>query len=562
MDNKENTEIKERAVISDRREMDQSEIIKKSLTLLGFLLLFCIVSIPCYFLMTAGAKDVTNEVTVEKSIKDAPRTDTESRNIFGGGDQNQSADQNDGLDNGLGTDTDGFGTDDFGTGSVDGLDGGAVTGDVFGTGTVDGLDGGTGTDDGFGTDDFGTGTDDGFGDTTGTDIYGMGDGFGMAPDTATGGEITPEQLARMKFRLHGLAFFGGMFLAILLYIIYFEFVLKKKFHELMQGDRTALVASLVAFFLFILTQFIAVTIIPNRITKGLSTFSGIPWELAYAIPVIFVFFTLIATWVDTNCNKTLYFDDVAFHYVQFGKGAKNLILIPGLSTVTLEGKGINMAWQFREFAKDYTVYVMDKRDDLKEDVTLRELAEDIKDAVDHIGLLSADVVGVSQGGMIAQYFTIDNPDFVGKLVLAVTASKLNDHIKNYVNQCVILAQKGEMEEIMRDSFENDFTEEYTKPLKPFMSLITKMSVPKSNVRFIRLARSINSLDTYDELDQIKCPVFVIGAGKDRIATVEGTDEIAGKLECKKYIYQRYGHGVYSEAKDFNERIHRFLMTGK
>ena len=199
MDNKENTEIKERAVISDRREMDQSEIIKKSLTLLGFLLLFCIVSIPCYFLMTAGAKDVTNEVTVEKSIKDAPRTDTESRNIFGGGDQNQSADQNDGLDNGLGTDTDGFGTDDFGTGSVDGLDGGAVTGDVFGTGTVDGLDGGTGTDDGFGTDDFGTGTDDGFGDSTGTDIYGMGDGFGMAPDTATGGEITPEQLKNIDY---------------------------------------------------------------------------------------------------------------------------------------------------------------------------------------------------------------------------------------------------------------------------------------------------------------------------------------------------------------------------
>ena len=492
MDNKENTEIKERAVITDRREMDQSEIIKKSLTLLGFLLLFCIVSIPCYFLMTAGTKDVTDEVTIEKSVKDAP------------------------------------GTDDFETGAED-------------FGTYD-----------FGAEDYGTGTD----------FYGMGDSFGMAPDTASGDEIDPEQIARMKFRLHGLAFFGGMFLAIILYIVYFEIILKKKFRVLMQGDRTALVASLVAFLLFILTQFLAITIIPNRITKGLSTFIGIPWELAYAIPVIFVFFTLIATWVDTNCNRTLYFDDVPFHYVQFGKGAKNLILIPGLSTLTLEGKGINMTWQFREFAKDYTVYVMDKRDDLKEDVTLRELAEDIKNAVDHIGLLSADVVGVSQGGMIAQYLAIDNPDFVNKLVLAVTASKMNDHIKNYVNQCVVLAQKGEMEEIMRDSFENDFTEEYTKPLKPFMSLITKMSVPKSNVRFIRLARSINSLDTYDELNQIKCPVFVIGAGKDRIATVEGSEEIAGKLECKKYIYQRYGHGVYSEAKDFNGRIHRFLMTGK
>lgn len=531
--------------IKDRIELDQSQIIKKSLTLLGFLLLFCIISVPCYFLMTAGTVDVTNEVTAEKSIKDGPETEEGSRNIFGGG--NQSAD--------TGAGEDGF-DNDFGP-----MDEPSEESSVFDPGEVKSVNGGVSEGEDFSGEE--NGSEDYFEDEPlppGAVIPGMIPG-GTSP-SGDSGNLIPEEIEKLRFRLNGFAFFGGMLLAMILYVVYFEAVLKKRFRELMQGEKIAMAASLVALLLFVLTQFIAVTFIPNRITRGLSSFTGIPWEIAYAVPVFYAFFTLIGTWVDTNLNHTVYLDDIPFHYVQFGKGAKNLILIPGLSTLTLEGKGISLAWQFRDFAKDYTVYVMDKRDELKEDVTLRELAEDIAGVIDHIGLLSADVVGVSQGGMISQYLTIDNPDLVDKLVLAVTASRLNDSVKNYVNQCVILAQKGEMEEINRVSFENDFTEEYTKPLKPFLPLLCKISVPKSNVRFIRLARSINSLDTYDELEKIKCPVFVIGAGKDRIVTADASNEIAEKLQCKKYIFQRYGHGVYSEAKDFNQKIYRFLMTGK
>ena len=530
MDNKELNEaevngnntnvIGKRPEIKNYLEMDPSEIIKKSLTLLGFLLLFCIFSIPSYFLMTAGAKDVTNEVTVEKSVKDGPE-DTEGRNIFGSGAGN--------------VETDPFAQNPFG--------------DVNGTQQGEEVS----EDGNYYSDGY---TNPGYADYGYTDYQNTIPGMSYGEPAGT--EITPEMRAMMKFRLNGFAFFGGMILVILLYVIYFEAVLKKRFRTLMQTDRTALVASLVAFLLFMLVQFVAIALIPNRITKGLSTFTGIPWELAYLILVFFVFFTLIGTWLDANLNRVVYIDNVPFHYTQFGNGAKNLILIAGLNTMTLEGQGLNLAWTYREFAKDYTVYIMDKKDEVKENVTLRELAEDIADVIDHIGLVSVNVIGVSQGGMIAQYLTIDNPELVDKLVLAVTASKMNDSIKNYVNQCVVYAQKGVMGEVLRDSFEKDFTPEYTKSIKPFLPLLAKISVPKSNVRFIRLARAINSLDTYDELDKIKCPVFVIGAGKDRIVTVDASNEIAEKLGCKKYIYQRLGHGVYSEAKDFNERILRFL----
>lgn len=48
--------------------------------------------------------------------------------------------------------------------------------------------------------------------------------------------------------------------------------------------------------------------------------------------------------------------------------------------------------------------------------------------MDALKIANADIFGVSQGGMIAQYLAIDRADLVNKLVLAVTLSKNNKSI--------------------------------------------------------------------------------------------------------------------------------------
>ena len=39
---------------------------------------------------------------------------------------------------------------------------------------------------------------------------------------------------------------------------------------------------------------------------------------------------------------------------------------------------------------------------------------------------------------------------------------------------------------------------------------------------------------------------------------EDPEEIAEKIRCEIYMYERLGHAAYEEAKDFNERIYKFL----
>ncbi|MEE0830884.1 MAG: alpha/beta hydrolase, partial [Longicatena sp.] len=60
------------------------------------------------------------------------------------------------------------------------------------------------------------------------------------------------------------------------------------------------------------------------------------------------------------------------------------------------------------------------------------------------------------------------------------------------------------------------------------------------------------------LNEIKCPVLVLGGEKDKIITSRASVEIANKLGCEIYMYAQYGHAVYEEAKDFNQRIYQFL----
>ena len=91
-----------------------------------------------------------------------------------------------------------------------------------------------------------------------------------------------------------------------------------------------------------------------------------------------------------------------------------------------------------------------------------------------------------------------------------------------------------------------------------MPLLTILQKPKDVKRFVILAKACLTCDTYELLDKISCPVFVIGGRRDQVVSGSASEEIAEKLGCKIYMYDDLGHAAYEEAKDFNQRVHDFL----
>ena len=246
------------------------------------------------------------------------------------------------------------------------------------------------------------------------------------------------------------------------------------------------------------------------------------------------------------------------NYVSFGTGQKNLIIIQGLNVRDLKGAGASLALMYRMFAKEYRVYFFDRRARVEDGLTNWDLAQDVCDAMDDMKIDSADVFGVSQGGMIALALALEHPDRVSKLVLGVTACRANEHIKNVVGKWVSCALDQDHVTINQETFSLMYTEGYLKKYKLFMPLLVRMIKPKDFKRFALLASAILDFDCYDRLSEIRCPVLVLGGAQDQITTGQASLEIAQKLNCEIHMYPEYGHAAYEEAKDFNHRVYAFL----
>lgn len=96
-------------------------------------------------------------------------------------------------------------------------------------------------------------------------------------------------------------------------------------------------------------------------------------------------------------------------YVVFGKGRECLVMIPGLGDglVTVKGMARVLAVTYRMYAKNYTVYMFSRKNGLEKGYSTKDMARDQAEAMEALGILRAKVLGVSQGGMIAQYLAAE-----------------------------------------------------------------------------------------------------------------------------------------------------------
>ncbi len=257
-------------------------------------------------------------------------------------------------------------------------------------------------------------------------------------------------------------------------------------------------------------------------------------------------------------EETISVKNMPITHIQFGSGSKHLMLIQGLNTRGIHGSVIPLAYMYRIFAKKYTIHVLERRPVITEEITVRDMADDLAAAMDALKIQKADVFGVSQGGMLAQYLAIDRPDLVHKLVLAVTLSRTNETVQAVISHWIALCTKGDTKQMVSDMMEKMYSKKYRKRYEPFIPLLAIVQKPKDEERFRYLANACLTCDTYDLLDQIHCPIFVIGGKKDAIVSGQASMEIAEKLKCPLFLYEDLGHAAYEEAKDFNRRVYAFF----
>lgn len=251
--------------------------------------------------------------------------------------------------------------------------------------------------------------------------------------------------------------------------------------------------------------------------------------------------------------------DFEMDYIRFGNGEKTLVMIPGVGDglKTVKGLALPFAVIYRTLAADFTVYVFSRRVDLLSGMTTRDMAEDQNRAMKVLGLSQVSVVGVSQGGMIAQWLAIDHPERVSRLILTVTPSRPNPTVQEVIGGWLEMAEVGDYKGIMIDTAEHSHTGERLQKTRRMYQLLGNDGKPKSFDRFMIQAKSCITHDAYDELHRITCPTLVVGGTDDRIVTGKAAVEIADKIPGSRLkMYMGLGHSLYDEP-DFLEQVKRF-----
>ena len=187
-------------------------------------------------------------------------------------------------------------------------------------------------------------------------------------------------------------------------------------------------------------------------------------------------------------NHRVTIDDDTTDFISFGKGKKNLVIIPGVGDglKTAKGLAIPFAFMYRLFAKDFTVYVMSRKNNVPENYNTRQMAFDMHKVLRSVGVEKTSVMGVSMGGMIAQYLAIDFPEFVERLVLTVTLSRPNDVVKERCYAWIKSAEQKDYAAIMKDSALHSYSDQYLRKNKLMLNIISKIGSPKNFDRFITL----------------------------------------------------------------------------
>ena len=260
-------------------------------------------------------------------------------------------------------------------------------------------------------------------------------------------------------------------------------------------------------------------------------------------------------------NGILTFDNATMEYIRFGSGSKKLVMLPGLGDGlrTMKGTALPMAVMYRIFARAYTVYAFSRKDPLPQGYTTRDMARDQKEAMDALGIEQADVLGVSMGGMIAQHLAADYPEKVGKLVLTVTCCRPNPILLESLEEWITQARQGDHRALMDSNLRRIYSQEYYRKNKWMIPLIGKLTKPKSYDRFFVQAEACRTHDASDRLGQIQAPTFVIGGEQDESLGGDASREIAAAIPgAVLKMYGQWGHGLYEEAKDFNETVLAFL----
>jgi proline-specific peptidase len=264
-------------------------------------------------------------------------------------------------------------------------------------------------------------------------------------------------------------------------------------------------------------------------------------------------------------------------YEIFGKGDP-IILIHGFGS-RKEG----FKCQIPDLSQFLKVIIFDNRGAGKSErvdkpYTMETLVDDIRSLLDFLNIKKTHVLGLSMGGLIAQQFVLQFPEYVDKLVLVNTVNGSPDNVgleilkKNRLEQLELV--KIDPEKAYWDNTHIWFYYKYRKeikenPKKKFFGIwsaedeIRESTIDMPRPRDIELQiKAMKGFNTLERLHEIKSPSLLLAASHDKACPKNVMEEMHKRIPNSVFrVIEKAGHeSPKTRASEVNKIIIDFLKN--
>ncbi|WP_416839747.1 alpha/beta fold hydrolase [Haloferax sp. DFSO52] len=254
-------------------------------------------------------------------------------------------------------------------------------------------------------------------------------------------------------------------------------------------------------------------------------------------------------------------------YYRFGDtDGDPLLVIPGLSDAFQRGApkrstALLLTDLYREFA-DRDVWVVGRRRHIPVGSSTRDMAAAYATVIDEQDLWPADVIGVSMGGLIAQYLAADYADYVDSVVLVSAGSRLGGHGENVVTKWRNWAGKGKWTDVLADTLRQTNTGSGQRVTPLLVELAGRFTDfrPAVPADVVVSCTACLQHDARDVLGDISAPTLVAAGGSDQLFPEPRLRELKDGIDDSTLaLFSGVGHDLTTtETRTLNGIVRRYF----
>lgn len=254
-------------------------------------------------------------------------------------------------------------------------------------------------------------------------------------------------------------------------------------------------------------------------------------------------------------------DGERLHYEVRGAGPP-LLLVSGLN-------GVASFWapHVEPLAARFTVVLHDHRGTGRSspsriDYSVGQMADDLVQLMDHLGIARAHLIGHSTGGAIGQTLALDRPERIDRLVLSATWTAADAYFRRLFEvRGETLRASGPAAYVRANALfmrPPPWTRDHAAALGAEEEVATA-GFPPPEVMLSRIA-AILGFDRRAELGRIAAPTLVVAARDDIVTPLYYSEELAERIPGAELLVLEDGGHFYPvvRAEEFRQATFDFL----